>query len=472
MELIGRTTERKAFQQQLRAKESKLVALYGRRRIGKTFLVREHFNSQLRFEIAGLYKGKMTDQLKHFATGLARAGYVEALVSPPTSWMAAFEMLGIFIDRMKDKKKKVLFIDELPWFDTPRSKFVMAFESFWNSYCTKRKDILLIICGSAASWMLLNIVRNKGALHNRVSQKINLRPFSLFETEKFLQSKAIAWSKYDIAQLYMIVGGIPYYLDFVQKGESISQFINRVCFDPTGPLYNEYTELYSSLFKNSRQHEKLVETLAKTKSGLTRNQLIKKLNIKSGGTLSKVTFELEQSGFITKVIPYSGKVNGTFYKLTDPYTIFYWKFMISKGKRLKDNWTKASSSQSWKAWSGFAFERLCFTHSDTIKHALGLAAIQADVSSWSNDEAQIDMLVSRADHIVHVCEIKFANSDYEITSQYAKNLRNKLSVFNANKSNKKQVLFLTMITTYGVKTNKHSQELVQNEITLKDLFHP
>jgi AAA+ ATPase superfamily predicted ATPase len=198
MELVGRENERKIFKHHEQANQSKLIALYGRRRIGKTYLVREHFKDVLRFEIAGLYKGSMHDQLKHFANTLAKAGYLEALISPPESWMAAFEMLSVFIERQNDKRKKVLFIDELPWFDTPRSKFVMAFENFWNSFCSKRKDILLIICGSSASWMLLNIVRNKGALHNRVSQHINLSAFNLYETEKFLQKKGVKWSKYDI----------------------------------------------------------------------------------------------------------------------------------------------------------------------------------------------------------------------------------------------------------------------------------
>jgi hypothetical protein len=221
-------------------------------------------------------------------------------------------MLSVFIERQNDKRKKVLFIDELPWFDTPRSKFVMAFENFWNSFCSKRKDILLIICGSSASWMLLNIVRNKGALHNRVSQHINLSAFNLYETEKFLQKKGVKWSKYDITQLYMCTGGVPYYLDYIHKGESFSQFINRVCFDSSGPLYNEYDELYSSLFKNSSQHEKIVQLLSKTKTGYTRKELISKSKINSGGTLTKMLFELEKSGFISKQIPYKGRINGLY----------------------------------------------------------------------------------------------------------------------------------------------------------------
>ncbi len=470
MDLIGRENERKIFKQHMQSKQSKLIALYGRRRIGKTYLVRAHFKKEMRFEIAGLYKGDMFDQLRHFATTLAKAGYMEALISPPDNWLSAFDMLSLFIDRMKDKRKKVLFIDELPWFDTPRSKFLMAFENFWNSYCTKRKDIVLIICGSAASWMLLNIIQNKGGLHNRVSQHIQLSPFTLYETEKFLRYKGIKWSSYDIIQLYMCTGGIPYYLEYIQKGESFSQFINRACFEKNGPLYNEYDELYSSLFKNSTQHEKIVKILASKKTGFTRKELIKKTKINSGGTLSNILFELEKSGFITKENTYHGQVNGVHYTLTDLFTIFYWKFMIKKNKRILMDWNTVTSSQSWKSWSGFAFERLCFSHQNQLKKALHLQAIATEFSTWSNKNAQIDLVISRADRIVHVCEIKFSRSEFEITSPYAKNLRNKMDQFQREPSNSRQVLFLTMITTYGTKENRYHSELVQNEITLKDLF--
>lgn len=373
---------------------------------------------------------------------------------------------------MKDKRKKVLFIDELPWFDTPRSKFIMAFENFWNSFCSKRKDILLIICGSSASWMLTNIVKNRGALHNRVSHQINLAAFTLSETEKFLRVKGIKWSQYDIVQLYMCTGGVPFYLDYIQKGESFSQFINRVCFDKNGPLFGEYDELYTSLFKNSKPHEKIVKILAKSKSGFTRKELIKKSKIKSGGTLSKVLFELEKSGFITTIIPFKGRKNGLYYKLIDHYTIFYWKFMNVNGRRISDNWNKMVSLPSWQSWSGYAFERICFSHAFQIKKALGLLAISADISSWHNENAQIDMIIDRADRIIHICEIKFSKNEYEITKSYAKNLRNKLAEFSKHKSSTKQVLFPTMITAYGLKENEYSQEIIQNEITISHLFKP
>jgi len=301
MELIGRDTQRKSFRHYTQSSESKLIAVYGRRRIGKTFLIREHFSDDLTFEVSGLYQGDMSDQLSHFAQALVKAGYYEATLAPPEDWMSAFEMLGLYIDTLKGKKKKILFIDELPWLDTPRSKFLLI-------------------------------------------------------------SKGIKWSKYDITQLYMIVGGIPYYLDKVQKGESVAQFVNRACFTEGGPLYDEYEILYASLFNNNERHEEIVEILSKTKTGIKRKEIIAKSKAGSGGTLTKVLDELDKSGFIQKVIPYGARKNNALYKLVDNFTIFYWKYMQSRGKRITDDWTKKASGPSWNSWSGFAFERVCFAH--------------------------------------------------------------------------------------------------------------
>jgi len=240
MKLIGRTSEKNTFEHCLNSTESKLIALYGRRRVGKTFLVRKYFGNAIRFEVAGVYDGEMSDQLEHFAATLVKYGWAEASLHPPKTWKSAFDQLERFISSLKDRRKKVIFLDELPWMDTPKSKFLMAFESFWNTYCTKRSDIVCVICGSAASWMIKKILKNKGGLHNRVAEKLRLTQFNLYETELFLKEKGIRWSQYDIAQLYLTTGGVPYYLDAVRKGESVLQFVNRTCFTKDGILVDEY----------------------------------------------------------------------------------------------------------------------------------------------------------------------------------------------------------------------------------------
>lgn len=474
MELIGRKQEKETFKHCLSGTESKLIALYGRRRVGKTFLVRNYFQSKIEFEVAGLHNAEMKDQLEHFASTLAKYGWLEAGIHTPKSWKAAFDMLERFLDSLKGHQKKVIFLDELPWFDTPRSKFLIAFENFWNAYCTKRNDIVCVICGSAASWMIKKILKNKGGLHNRVSEKIRLTQFNLFEVASFLKQKGIQWSQYDIAQLYLTTGGVPYYLDAVRKGESVTQFVDRACFTKDGILEDEYNVLFSSLFDNSEWHYQIVEALYDKKRGLTRSQLIDKTKVSSGGTLTAALSELEESGFIEKVVPYQKNKTKVLYKLIDNFTIFYLKFMRTRHSRKGQNWGNIINSQSWISWSGLAFERLCFAHIPQIKKALKLEVIEAVVAPWaqadSTEGTQIDMLIDRADRVVNVCEIKFAKADFKIDKSYAKKLRNKLFLFSELKANKRKNLFLTMITTFGVTQNEYAQELVQGEVVLADLF--
>jgi len=350
----------------------------------------------------------------------------------------------------------------------------MAFESFWNAYCTKRKDIICVICGSAASWMIKKVLKNKGGLHNRVAEKMRLVQFNLREVELFLKAKGIRWSKYDIAQLYLTTGGVPYYLDAVRKGESVVQFVHRACFAKDGVLEDEYKVLFSSLFENSERHYQIVEALDNKKMGLTRKEIIQKTKLPSGGSLTISLNELEESGFIEKVIPYQKNKTKVFYKLTDNFTIFYLKFMKAHSTKSGRTWNNLIKSQSWVSWSGLAFERLCFSHIAQIKRALKLEAIESTVTSWRKMDkeagAQIDMIIDRADRVVNVCEIKFAKADFVIDKEYAKKLRNKIQLFSDMDANKRKSAFLTMITTFGVTDNEYCKELVQSEVTLEDLF--
>ena len=474
MDLIGRKEEKETFKYCLNSSESKLIAVYGRRRVGKTFLVRNYFKSQIKFEIAGLYKGELNDQLTHFASTMVKYGWQEAGLHPPKSWKMAFDMLERYIHSIDGQQKKIIFLDEMPWLDTPKSKFIMAFQNFWNSFCTKRNDIICVICGSAASWIIKKVLKSKGGLHNRVSEKIRLAPFNLHEAEQFLQHKSIRWSKYDIAQLYLCTGGIPYYLDAVRKGESVVQFINRACFSKDGILVEEYNILFDSLFDNSHRHYEVVEALQTKLKGLNRKEIIDNTSLESGGALTTVLNELEESGFIQRVVPYQKNKTKSLYKLTDNFVIFYLKFMRIKSASSKQNWGNMSKSQSWISWSGLAFERLCFAHLSQIKKALKLEAIESQISTWSqkdkNEGAQIDLLIDRADRIINVCEIKFSKSEFTISKDYAKRLRNKVSLFSSLQTNKRKNIFLTMITTFGVTDNEYHKELVQSEVVLEDLF--
>ena len=395
-------------------------------------------------------------------------------IEPPASWMAAFTMLEHFVETQPVATKKIIFLDELPWMDTPRSNFLMAFENFWNSFCAKREDMIVVICGSAASWMIKNIMKNKGGLHNRVTEKINLQPFTLKEIELFLKAKYINWTRYDMAQLYMVTGGVPFYIDQVQKGENIVQFIDRACFTENGALIEEFDELFASLFNRSNQHYIIIETLAKVKTGLQRDRLLELSGLQTGGGFTRTMDELLASGFITKQLPFGSTTNGSIYRLTDPFTLFYLKFMNRSKAKGEGSWLNKATTQSWVSWAGLAFENLCMQHIAEIKRALHLTAIYTEVSSWrgsyNGDHAQVDVLIERADRVIHVCEAKFSKAAFTMDKKYADELRNKLNIFSMQKNSKRKNLFLTMLTTYGVTNNEYKKELVQNEVTMDDLF--
>jgi hypothetical protein len=475
MNLIGRKGNKESLKNCLDATQSCLVAVYGRRRIGKTFLIRQYFADNMVFDITGLHNGSLRDQLEHFRNTLVKAGYKDAIEMPKT-WLSAFYMLENFVETLKTEKKKVIFLDELPWMDTPRSKFMMAFENFWNAWCTKRNDLIVVICGSAASWMIKKIINNKGGLYNRVTHRIRLQPFTLHETELFLTSKGITWSRYDIVQCYMMMGGIPFYLDQVRKGESVMQFVDRTCFTAEGMLVNEYEELFASLFSNSERHYKIVETLATIKKGLVRDELLQKSGMATGGTFTETLDELLASGFVEKQSPFKKEKQGTFYRLADPFMIFHQQFMKGRSRKTANSWVKITDTPAWYAWAGLAFENVCMQHVPQIKEALKLTAISTEESTWrggDNDgQAQMDLLIERADRIIHVCEIKFSKGIFSIDKKYAAELRQKLFVFGQQPVNKRKTMFLTMISTFGIHPNEYSREMVQNELTMEDLFVP
>lgn len=467
--IIGRKSEIKILKDALKSKHAELIAIYGRRRIGKTFLISLIYKSYIKFEISGIYKIPLKDQLQNFHL-LLKAKYKKA--NEPKSWIEAFHELTKYFDKLKSKTKKVIFIDEFPWLDSRKSNFLPAFENFWNTYASKRSDIIIVICGSAASYMIKKIINSKRGLHNRLTQKINLNPFNLHETEKLLKYNKVNLSRYDILQLYMTTGGIPHYLNKIKPGESVAQSIDRLCFTKNGFLRSEFKNIFASLFDQYENHETIVRTLANVRKGLTRNEILKKSKITTGGTLTKTLRELEDSGFIENYTPYQGTKNALF-RLTDEYSNFYIKY-IEKTKPSKQSfWMKMQSQQSYKSWAGFCFETICIKHVDNIITALQIAGIRTTYGSWKGTNkhggAQIDLLIDRDDNVINLCEIKFYNTAYSLDKKYALEVTNKINQFTrSNKTNKS--IFTTFITTFGVKENKYSQQLIQNEVTMDDLF--
>jgi len=481
--IIGRQPEKKILQQAMDSPESEFIAVYGRRRIGKTFLVREFFEGNIIFEIIGILNASLGSQLENFTDSLEKSAGLGIKPKIPSSWKEAFLQIEQFIDSKPESKagaKMVVFLDELPWLNTSRSNFLPALQHFWNNYCSKRKDIILVVCGSAASWMIHQIVRSKGGLHNRLTRQIRLLPFNLAETKQYLQSKNItALNNYSIVQIYMALGGVPFYLSKVEPGKSPAQIIDSLCFTDSGALRFEYDQLYRSLFENSDLHMKIVELLSKKRKGNTRSEILENLKAKSGGTFSKIMEELEESGFITSQVPFGKKANDALYRLTDEFSLFHLHWIKPLGKQNPGNgyWLTRQTDQKFKSWSGYSFEGICIKHINELKNALGIAKVSSVESPWrylpskNSDEkgAQIDLLIDRADSTINLCEMKFYNSEFSIDAGYATSIRNKIKVFKEQTAIRKN-LFITIITTFGTVQNSYTNELEIIDIKIDELF--
>jgi len=382
-------------------------------------------------------------------------------------------MLTEHLEKKKKKGKKVVFLDEVPWMATHKSGFLRGLSFFWNSWAV-RKNVVVVLCGSAASWMINKILRSKGGLHNRVTQRIRLKPFTLAETQLYLNNRSVFPDYYQLLQMYMVMGGIPHYLKEIKNGRSAAQNISRICFEEDGLLRNEFESLYPALFQHSDYHIAIIRALATKQIGFTRSEIIQTAKLLVGGRITQVLSELSESGFITAYPPYGKKRKEKLYRLTDEYSLFYLRF-IEKNELNQDTWMTLSQTQSYKIWCGYAFENVCLKHVLLIKKALGIEGVYTSASSFykkgTAQEAgtQIDLLIDRNDHIINLIETKFHNVGFTISKDYAHKLREKIRIFQESTQTKKQI-FLTMITTFGLKHNKHSIGLVSSDLDLKIFF--
>jgi uncharacterized protein len=473
--LIGRHDEKKILTDALSSKEPELIAVYGRRRVGKTFLIRSVYEDHLVFEFTGLHEAGLKSQLENFSMTLQKAMGNAIPAATPQGWMQAFHFLEQYLQSKLKGKKVVVFFDEFPWIHTPKSGFLQAFEHFWNTWALRQPHLLIVICGSAASWMIDKIVNNKGGLHNRITKKIRLLPFSVHETATYLKSRDVKLDHYQLLQLYMAMGGIPQYLKGVVPGESAAQNIDRLFFSKDGALKKEFNNLYESLFNNAQHHMVVIKALAKKATGLTRNEIIDACGLSSGGTATRLLEELEESGFIAQYVPFEKDAKDSIYKLFDEYSLFYLKFVAGSKASGKGTWLHLFDGSSFRSWAGFAFESICQKHVTQIKRALGIEGVYVETAAWryiprkGEEGAQIDLLLDRQDRCINICEMKFSTSEFSIDKRYAAALDNKLRVF-ADHTKTKKTLFLTMITTNGLRKNNYYTGLVQHEVTMEALF--
>jgi AAA+ ATPase superfamily predicted ATPase len=481
-DIIGRKEEKAILERASRSPDPEFVAIYGRRRVGKTHLVKEFFENAISFEIIGIHGASLHDQLDNFSRALGSAIGMGIRPQRPSSWSEAFHQLEQFLESSEQKERKgkrIVFFDELPWLNTPRSKFLSSLEHFWNSWGSRQKDFILLICGSAASWMLQNIVLAKGGLHNRLSRQIPLFPFTLRETRDFLLSRGVDLTPSQIIELYMTMGGVPYYLKEAEPGLSAAQIIDRSCFSSHGFLRDEFTKLYASLFEKADQHRKIVEMLARKRKGLTRNEILQLTGLQSGGSASRRIEDLEESGFIQSYIPFGKNANDALYRLADEYSLFYLDWIRGLGKRSpgKGYWLSKRNTPRQRTWAGYVFESVCLKHVPRLKAALGIAGVETTEAPWRYQSsqkseipgAQIDLLIDRRDDAINLCEMKFSETEFTINKKYAMELRQKMDVFRKVTGSRKNI-FLTMVTTFGVTDNAYAQELVANSLTMEALF--
>ncbi|MEL7159172.1 MAG: ATP-binding protein [Bacteroidota bacterium] len=473
-QIIARKEEITTLRELYRKRSSELVSITGRRRVGKTFLVDTLFAGKIDFKLVGVQNGSREVQLNNFGRVMARLRGTSIREATPTSWQFAFFALEDYLRSLDKSEKLVLFFDELPWIATPKSGFLQSLGHFWNSWA-ERENILIIICGSAASWMINKVVRHKGGLHNRLTRRIHLAPFTLLETQRYLEEKGFDLSRYDIAELYMIMGGIPYYLEALDRNLSVAQNVDRLALTANGVLHDEFNRLYPALFDKAERHTEIVRALAKHHYGLDRQQIIKSTSLSDGGGLSSTLDELEFSGFIHGYYLFDKKKRYKRYRLIDEYSNFYLKFVETNKEEGQNIWERLSTTPAYRSWTGYAFENLGLRHLAQIRKALGIAGVSTKTSTFyhpGNEFArgvQIDLLIERADRAINLCEFKFYRSVVSLTKEQIQNLRERKQAFR-QLTQTDFTLFTSLVSPYGINPASNKGGIVNQSVTLDDLF--
>lgn len=472
MKIVGRKREQDDIAQFLASGRPEFVVVYGRRRVGKTYLIREYFKDSLAFYATGLSSASKSSQLKAFQDSLLRYGSTEK--KAPSDWFEAFSRLRTLLESSFIKKdpvygRIVVFLDELPWMDTPKSDFKSALDYFWNSWGSSVSELVLIVCGSATSWIVNHFLLDKGGFHNRVTRRMHLLPFTLKECEELLIYNGNVMPRQQQIECYMVFGGIPFYLNLLDSRLSLHQNIEELCFKEYGALHNEYRELFSSLFKKPVKHIAIIEALAQKKAGISRTELEKQDSIGGGSILTRNLLELEECGFLRKVHNLRAAKNEAIYQLIDPFVLFSLNFLQ---KKTSYSWLGKLNSPEYLSWRGNAFEIVSTIHIPQIKKALGIEGVHSQEASWrsKNKEhgAQIDLLINRDDGIINLCEMKFTSEEFELDKIEAMKLENRLTCFQ-KESNTKKAIHITLIAANGMKRNQYSG-IVQNLLVGDDLF--
>ena len=471
MTVFARERELEVMAELLKSREPAFLAVYGRRRVGKTHLIREFFGAKadVFFTLTGIHDAKLALQLKNMSVSMEDTFGETA---EDGNWFDALTRLRRHVSAQGRDKKVVLFFDELPWLASRRSGFLAALDHLWNQHLSRRQNVILVVCGSAASWMISKVIDQRGGLHGRVTHQMPLAPFTLSETEIYLKGKGVSLTRKQMVELYMAFGGVALYLNQAENGLSAAQIIEKACFSPQGLLRNEFDRLYASLFEHSERHLSVVKALAKTRKGMTQIQLAGATGFSTGGSFTRILRELETSGFILRVRSFGNKRKDDLYRLIDAFSLFHltWMASIPAGtKQAASNWLQRHNSPSFRSWSGSRFEGICLQHADELLRALRIEVVVDSVSGWQVPEAQVDLVIDRRDDTIHLCELKFYQDELRVTAAMAKKWSLRVELFREQTGTKKN-LFTTLVTPFGAKESGAYHDAVSQQISLDDLF--
>ena len=469
--MIGRQRELEDLTEYCRSSKAELICVYGRRRVGKTYLVENAFGGLFSFSATGSEDKRDRTQLKVFHNALRQFGCQERYM--PNDWFDAFGRLRSILESADVARsmegRRVVFLDEFPWFASKRSEFLFAFADFWNSWASRQDDMVVIVCGSATSWIIKNLFENTGSLYNRITRQMYIAPFNLHETEQMAESLRLGWSRDAILQCYMVFGGLPYYIDMLDRRKSLAQNIDALCLDVHGPLKREVPHLMEATLGNSPLHRDILRKLSTSKAGIRRKDLVDSLQDGNSGSLKRALDDLEKCGYIRKYKNRYEKRKPTVYQLVDPFLLFSFRFIEGKEP---SSWSAFSGTQAYYAWRSNAFEIACLCHLRQIKHAIGISGVQTECFPWkssmSDPGVQIDLVIERADKVTNLCEMKYTDEEFSIDEEHEQKLRYKRQVF-LDESKTGNVCLLTLVSAHDLKESIHSWDIAAT-VTADDLF--
>ncbi len=476
--IIGRRRELEELEKAYKSREAQFITVFGRRRVGKTFLIREFFKEKgcHFFHATGVEHGKQPEQLEKFIQALSKTFLRGSKVATPQNWSEAFAALQFEIEKLDGKV--VIFLDELPWMATRRSRLLFEIDYYWNNMWAGMPNVTLVVCGSASSWIVRKIIKGKGGFHKRTTLKLDVKSFNLSETREYLRDHRVSLSDKHIVSLYMALGGIPYYLNLVNSKQTSQKNIQRLFFGVNSPLLDEFNVLFDSLFYNPEPYKEIIRELSKRNKGMIRAEIERMAPSASrGGTLTKRLEELCFSGFISGYSSWKNP-DEVFYKVTDEFCLFYLKWVESQGKSKFDDdyWISQSSKPAYRAWAGYAFEAVCGKHIHKILRAIGIRSGEPMNPwryvplAWNEEGAQVDLVIEQLDNAITLLEIKYTDKPFVIDKRYAANLNRKIRVFKKVTGTTEDV-FLAMVAANGVKKTAYSEEMLSAVVTLEDLFN-